>query len=66
MDDDQPEQTPEQITDALIGTDEKICSCSQRVAELLLESTEMEKGGRKGGTFLAVFEALAGKGGRSE
>lgn len=55
MDDDQPEQ----ITDALIGTDEKVCSCSQRIAELLLESTE--KDDNPGGSFLAVFEALAGK-----
>jgi len=31
---------PKKINDELVGTDEKVCSCSVRIAEILQQSTK--------------------------
>ncbi|MDH4321704.1 MAG: hypothetical protein OEV73_09440 [Desulfobulbaceae bacterium] len=31
---------PKKIDDELVGTDEKVCSCSVRIADILQQSTE--------------------------
>ena len=35
---------PKKINDELVGKDEKVCSCSVRIAELLQKSTEAKSG----------------------
>ncbi|MDH5297940.1 MAG: hypothetical protein OEV91_02880 [Desulfobulbaceae bacterium] len=55
----------ERITDALIGQDEKVCSCSVRIAELLRVADEKEAGQGALGRTLALLrekKPMAGKG----